>query len=135
MLGRRKVTRHHLIQTLGVSVNRVYTCFELEKANELCEALLNAGINSYVIDYSSARAGMGGTIDQLPTVYIRELSQIDEAKKVIVKFYPSVLGEPSRASKTVIRSKPKGLIIIFIINRGQTTFNNDNYKSKSYSLE
>ncbi|MFC1749955.1 hypothetical protein ACFL2V_14240 [Pseudomonadota bacterium] len=72
-------------------MKKVYSTFEPQKAEELVQKLIAAGIDAHVVDYSQRKgAGIGTTIDQIPTVYINDVGKISDAIRVIETFDPSV---------------------------------------------
>ncbi len=98
-------------------VARVYSALDLGKAEELVRLLNNAGIDSYVVDYSKRTPGskIGLSLHEVPTVFIVNRAQIGEAAGVVRKFDPSVAKHDDSFRAMGITSKQVYAAIIAIL--------------------
>lgn len=72
---------------------KVYSSFSLKKAEKLASMLGGKGIDAYVVDYSNRTPGskIGLTMHEIPSVFITNDSQFEDAMKIIGGFDPSFI--------------------------------------------
>ena len=95
---------------------KVYSTFQLARAEHLVNKLGKNNIKAYVVDYSQRTPGsrIGLSIHEIPTVFIVDDSQYQRAMNIVSKFDPKFI-KAIRDSDIGKVSITKVLVVVGVI--------------------
>ncbi len=109
------------------AMQKVYECLDRGTAENIKDSLCRNGIDAYLVDYSrqGSKSGIfGESISECPTVYIRDVSDLDKAKRIIFDKEVELFGagdikqvsdENERLSSPIMKQILIGVVVFLVV--------------------